>query len=481
MVSLKQVCFVLSFLILLVKVAIAFKLPVLADEAYYLAWGLHPQGGYYDLPPFVGWITSLGPMLGIPFEALRIFPILFHFVLAGLAGWVAGPLAYLILLTHPFLIGFVSLSPDWPLVLFLSIATGLTLKTQRLTPLLALCIGALVGLSFLSKYFAVLFFLPLLVRFYRQPKMLILVGLGAFPAFLQHLLWNQEHCMENFAFNLITRQAVSDGSFVQTFGFFLIYLLVWATPVGLFACWKSRESWTWTGGQIASFGLIPIGVFAITAIFKGQGIHWYIAFFPWMLAALAFVLGDRFPLRAYLSQSLSFCCLVLLLLFTTDTWLPRVLSLRHQNDVAFANARAEIALSLATQEFDAVVTDNYSYASILSLALWEAGKEAPVGVIGVGNRFGRAFDEWIPWAMLEGKNFLFVGRGLPDASGFSKYFESVDSEELHQVGDAEVAWLSARGFHSKLYLSSVGAEILSKFYPQIPFERACPMRSGWSL
>ncbi len=481
MLSLKRACFVFSFAVLLIKGAIAAKLPVFADEAYYMVWGLRLQGGYYDLPPFVGWITSLGPALGLPFEALRIFPILFHFILALLGAWIAGPLAYLILITHPFLVGFVSLSPDWPLVFFLSIATALVLKTKKLGSKEALMLGGLLGLAFLSKYFAVLFFLPLAFRLRTELKTLGFVCLAAIPALLQHLWWNQNHCMENFAFNLITRQAVSDGTFFQTFGLFLVYLVCWATPVGVYAFWKSRKSWNTVAYRVALFGLIPVGFFAVTAIFKGQGIHWYMAFFPWILVGLAIALGSRFPVKAYLAQSLSFSCLVVLILFTQELWAPRILSERQQNDLSFATARAEVALGLATEKFDAVVTDNYSYASILSLALYEAGRTEPVGVIGEGNRFGRAFDEWMPWGSLAGKDFLFVGRGLPEAGGFSDYFERVDGADFLQVGDARVAWATAHGFRARSYLDQVGTKILRQFYPKLPLERACFMRQGWSL
>lgn len=479
MVSLRQVCFFVSIVVLIVKGIIALKLPLFADEAYYMAWGLKFQGGYYDLPPFVGWITSLGPALGIPFEVLRVFPIFFHFILAFLGAWIAGPLAYLILIAHPFLVGFVSLSPDWPLVFFLSIATALALKGAKLTPKFAAALGLLIGLSFLSKYFAVLFVLPLALKFRTQPKQILMVGLAALPALLQHLWWNQNHCMENFAFNLITRQAVSDGSTLQTFGLFLLYLLVWATPVGIYAFWKSRRSWRATSFQVASFGLFPIAVFAVTAIFKGQGIHWYMGFFPWILVGLALALGSAFPLRAYLAQSLSFFSLLILVLLTESIWAPHFLTERQQNDLAFAKARPEIALNLTTENFDAVITDNYSYASILSLALYEAGRTEPVGVIGEGNRFGRAFDEWMPWAELVGKRFLFIGRGVPEAGAFSDYFDHVAGADFLQVGDARVAWISASGFRARAYLDQVGAKILRQFYPKLPLERACSMREGW--
>ena len=38
----------------------AAVLPLTGDEGYFVFWGEHPAGGYYDHPPMVGWwLTGL--------------------------------------------------------------------------------------------------------------------------------------------------------------------------------------------------------------------------------------------------------------------------------------------------------------------------------------------------------------------------------------------------------------------------------------
>src|ERR1035437_2346692 len=50
-----------STLIPLILFLVGFRLylqasfPVIGDEAYYFYWGHHFAGGYYDLPPMIGW------------------------------------------------------------------------------------------------------------------------------------------------------------------------------------------------------------------------------------------------------------------------------------------------------------------------------------------------------------------------------------------------------------------------------------------
>ena len=39
----------------LFRLAFAALLPITGDEGYFVLWGDHPAGGYYDHPPMVGW------------------------------------------------------------------------------------------------------------------------------------------------------------------------------------------------------------------------------------------------------------------------------------------------------------------------------------------------------------------------------------------------------------------------------------------
>jgi hypothetical protein len=46
---------IFAIFLLGLRIALMIQFPIIADEAYYFYWGTHPAGGYYDLPPMVGW------------------------------------------------------------------------------------------------------------------------------------------------------------------------------------------------------------------------------------------------------------------------------------------------------------------------------------------------------------------------------------------------------------------------------------------
>ena len=49
---------------LLIKLILAAVIPMSGDEAYFIVWAKHPDFGYYDHPPMVGWVLHLLLYLG---------------------------------------------------------------------------------------------------------------------------------------------------------------------------------------------------------------------------------------------------------------------------------------------------------------------------------------------------------------------------------------------------------------------------------
>ena len=135
-------------------------LPITGDEAYFAIWGRHPDIGFYDHPPMVGWL--LAPLVLVSDSAwvLRLPAILLPAALAlllrhALSAWFArdadtADLAALAVLLLPINVWNVLVTTDTPLALF-SLASLLAFARQRF-----LLAGVLLGLAFLSKYFAVL-------------------------------------------------------------------------------------------------------------------------------------------------------------------------------------------------------------------------------------------------------------------------------------------------------------------------------------
>jgi len=43
----------------LIKLLVAWVLPITGDEAYFVVWGKHPDFGFYDHPPMAGWFLTV--------------------------------------------------------------------------------------------------------------------------------------------------------------------------------------------------------------------------------------------------------------------------------------------------------------------------------------------------------------------------------------------------------------------------------------
>lgn len=114
----------------LLKIALAYFVPVFGDETYYYIWSQHPQLSYFDHPPMVSWFISAGHLFlpaGNP-VSLRFMFIASSFITSLI--WVLilrfkefSDRTILIWLGLFFLnpllgVGSILATPDTPLVLF---------------------------------------------------------------------------------------------------------------------------------------------------------------------------------------------------------------------------------------------------------------------------------------------------------------------------------------------------------------------------
>lgn len=219
-------------------------LPITGDEAYFAIWGRHPDIGFYDHPPMVGWL--LAPLVLVSDSAwvLRLPAILLPAALAlllrhALSAWFArdadtADLAALAVLLLPINVWNVLVTTDTPLALF-SLASLLAFARQRF-----LLAGVLLGLAFLSKYFAVLLGLAYLVWALaaRRPAAFGWVLAGSLPFGLLNLYWNWQACWCNVMFNAINRHD-SAGLSWATPALYVAALAYLAAPL-LWVAWKER-------------------------------------------------------------------------------------------------------------------------------------------------------------------------------------------------------------------------------------------------
>ena len=299
----------------------AAVLPLTGDEAYFVFWGEHPAGGYYDHPPMVGWWLSALLTLSRAEWFLRLPSILLPLILAWGAWWLVrthgaerARLAALLILLQPANVLNVLITTDTPVILFsfLSIlAYVAALRSERQSRLVLLwhaLAGELLGLAFLGKYFAALLGMAYLVHVLfirrdaaRWPGFALLL-VAALPAPIYNLWWNSSHCWVNILFNFMNRNAEAGFSWQNPL-LYLASLVYLTTPWVLFELWRQRQKMLEAVRESAEASavfwlmLIPLALFALMSLWRSIGLHWLLSFIPLLGVLAAIVLSQNVLVR----------------------------------------------------------------------------------------------------------------------------------------------------------------------------------------
>jgi hypothetical protein len=488
--------------LLFLRLLIAAVFPVFGDEAYYLYWGSHPAGGYYDLPPMIGW--WLAPLLKISFHPLWIriwnllVPVLIGF---GIFEWLlkdrgreSAGLAALLFFALPLPFLTVISFPDVPLLFFaffsaLLFHSGVVSQRNFLSPAIAMS-GALFGAAFLSKYFAIFLIPAFVVWAWPRAKMrggaILSFFAGSVPFLFQHYFWNEQNCRANAVFNLVTRQRVYEGSPFETTGFLLLHLLAVSCTVIPFLRVLAGKKESSSGGLRSFLFLlwfVPVVVFAGTALLgRGQGLHWLLYLTPFFVAWGSFYiqpgrLKGAFRTSAILSGLLG---VILLLGFLMPERLihPKVRD-RYPFEFGVITGAKEFVTQLKARMdgSSALLFESYGLASLIhyEFARYRGTDPMPdFGVVTSGSRFGRAFDFTTDWNSLQGKKISILKTGMFDRAKYAPYFTELEGERAFFRG-AEYSLLTGSGFDSrKFWLEQVLPE-LERFYPR-EFSGKCTLK-----
>ncbi|MCL4485700.1 MAG: glycosyltransferase family 39 protein [Nitrospirae bacterium] len=215
-----QIVFWVLGLVFVFHVVLALKAGLVADEAYYWTWSLHPALSYFDHPPMIAWILWLSTHLfgtnrwGIRFPSLLI-SVLIGVFLYRMAKemlrdrWAGLWAVFLVSATLLFSAGSFLITPDSIVILFFLLTLlSFWRAIDRNSGREMLLSGLWFGLGLLSKYTMVLLG-PLLVLFllldprgrswFRRPS---LWGAGALALllFTPVILWNSQHAWASFRF-----------------------------------------------------------------------------------------------------------------------------------------------------------------------------------------------------------------------------------------------------------------------------------------
>jgi 4-amino-4-deoxy-L-arabinose transferase-like glycosyltransferase len=450
---------------------LSVAVPVSGDEAYFVLWGRHPALGFYDHPPMVGWLLAPLVRLSEAEWVLRLPALLLPVLVAllvrhALTAWFGrdagtADLAAIAVLLVPANVWNVFITTDTPLVLF-SVASMIAFARERF-----LLAGVLLGLAFLSKYFAVLLGLAYLVWAVtaRRPAAFGLVFLGALPAGLLNLYWNWQACWCNVMFNAINRHEDAGISWT-TPALYAASLAYLAGPLLWFA-WKGRARLRGTrDAALLLAWLVPLVIFALISPARRIGLHWLLSFVPAMILTAALALERRalvLTVRWFAGIAvLQFVILATLVALPIETWQGRRF---YQNLVLLADTRAvlralDAALPAATPAYE-----SYSMAAVLSL---HAGRTVPV--FGTGSSYARQDDILTDWRAYQGRDLVILRREAAELARYRPYFRDVQVRHF-EVRGATFHAVLGRGFDYAAYREGVLRPVRERWYripPRLP-------------
>ena len=460
------------------KLWLAIVLPMTGDEAYFISWGVYPDWGYYDHPPMIGWVLALLLQISRSEWVLRLPVILLPALLALAILRYLKPvdeekahLAALCFLVVPANVWNVLITTDTPLVLFSFLSVLCFAGAVRGPHRIALYAssGALLGLAFLSKYFAALLGFSYLVFVLAQPagrrdwRGLAMVFACVLPFAAINAWWNYEHCWANLMFNVYNRHDDAGWS-LRTPALYAASVLYMLSPVALYQLWRDRAG---LGARMDEPDLrvfmfawaVPLAVFAALSPVKQIGLHWLLSFVPFFFIAMALLLSAeqlrRSAIYLFALSTIHMTAIGIGSLLPIETWK----SSKLYDGIVFHVKTAELLQRLeAYAEKYQFAADGYSPAVTASYA---SGKY--FFVFGTASSHGRHDDILTDFRALSGKNILVLRKNPPEPGEYAPYFAAVEYKQVELYG-VTFHIVLGQGFDYLRYRERVLRPIRDRYY-----------------
>jgi hypothetical protein len=466
--------------LVVIKLVIAYWLPLTSDEAYFYLWGRFPDINYYDHPPVTGWVMALFGLLGHRIFFCRLFAVLSGLIIAlgihrvvrdGFGAADKARLIALCFLAAPLHMLLVLITTDTPLILFTALS-GFTLYAalKRRSNGLVLLSGAFWGLAVLSKYFAGLlliavFFALVLRRERHWLRYLVLWGLGALPFGLFHLWANYENCWTNILFNVVNRNQHVTWK-ISGPGLFLLMQIYLATPWLLYYLAKNfpalRKALRKADNPFFYLFTIPVAMLGFVALHH-TGLHWTLAFYPFL-----------FPLLVYLSRvqlhRIAFCSLVFSLVHVLPVMVLLALPVEafkdhpYYHDLVLCKYGDELYREVKATYGEGLVPATNGYYTSGAMTYF-SGRHFTVFLD--YSKHGRYDDKLTDYRALDGRDFLILWT-LPIDADYTPYFASVQLSKI-TLRHATFYVAVGRGFKFPVYRDRFLKKIDADWY-------TCP---GW--
>jgi hypothetical protein len=488
------------WLILLAAALLAFRLwfsatlPITGDEAYFIYWGVLPDLGFYDHPPMIGWFLHALLLLSAESWVMRLPSTLLPFVLAagifivlrkrGEAGAAITTAAFLLL---PANVWNVLVTTDTPLVLFsFFCALCYRVALERRSPRWYALAGVLLGAAFLSKYFAVLLALALIVQALATPKAerdwrgLAITVACALPFGLLNLYWNYWHCWANVMFNLYNRHDDAGWSWKNP-PLFVISVLYVLSPVALWQLARERAALRQRLAErdfrfFAVLFALPFALFAVLSSVKTIGLHWLLSFVPFFFLCAGLALTEAQLRRSviYLAafSGLHLVAIAVAAALPLETWKGT----RFYDGIVYQVRIDKILARLKPNEKQYhFAADGYSpavvasyYSGLRAARARESDaitalREHYFFVFGTASSHARHDDILTDFRALDGKNILVLRKNPPREEEYRPYFQSVEFRSFEEAG-ARFHVVIGQGFDYAAYRDGVLAHIRDRYY-----------------
>jgi hypothetical protein len=423
------------------KLAIIFLLPLTGDEAYFIKWANNLDIGYYDHPPMVGWLIYLMQYINDSFVAFRLFSFASVFIISFLIYKILIELdiqkekaifSAIMFIIFPVDILVLLFTNDIPLVLFGTIGSYFLLLSFRKNYVLnSFVAGIFLGLSFLSKYFAVFLFLGLVIYIiirYRTKaiKHILIVAITVLPFIAENLYFNYNSCQNNIMFNFFARTGDLHYNISTTIGYFktLFYLL---TPWGIYYIYKSRAN---IDKKVFLFILsvagVGLAIFLLVSFKKKIGLHWLLLLLPYIFMLFAFVEDKYKNNLAKYSLIFTYFHIVILLgiLMIPDSMMQKH---KRYKDIMLFTKTKSICNNIS--KYDDLYTTDYTSASVLSYHC-----KQDIKMIMNNSKYGRFDDKLVDIRDLQTRHINIFYEKKPDKNSLESLFDevSISSFEIDQ-------------------------------------------------
>lgn len=374
----------------LFQLLIAANFELAHDEAYYWLYSKNLAWGYFDHPPFVGWVIKAFSFLGHNELAVRIGFIILQFatvlILIGLgcSPWIASLLFFSFPLAS--FTGLLAL-PDIPLLFMASVycfylKRYLEEDTLKNTALL----GVSIALLFYAKYHGVLlvFFTMLAIPRLLLRKSFYLVALVAIISFFPHMLWQYQHDFATLRYHFIERPS-SSFSLKRSLEFVGLQIVLAGVFIGPVVWWNVFKNKTETNFHRA-MKFISIGTvafFLFSSLSKKTEANWTI-----FLAVPLIILVSNASVwsKKVIHRLLVLSCGLVIVLRLVFILPPEIIKIKRANEFHGWSDWAKEVQARCTPE--GIVGNTYQISSKLSYYL-----NQEIGSLNIHSRKNQ-FDFW---------------------------------------------------------------------------------------